>query len=202
MQPLQLRVVRSVALSRALKANAREKMISPMNHLLMNKSASTKVVFSLVLLAAAVFFFIKFSPATERHNGDAYFYDLQEQKLFVAPTGSIPPINGVKGAAMAGVRAIVISPNGDPADKKHLQIAYLEKYSPEIKALFEEVHQARSEGRSEEGRIDRKQVPSNTLVRRLEETNWQPLSSEEGKRIANEWNTPGPDGRMPVVCSP
>jgi hypothetical protein len=166
------------------------------------KSSAIKLVVSVVLLAMSVFFYVKFSPARERQDGDAYFYDLQEQKLFVAPRGSIPPINGIKGAPGAGVRAIVISPTGDPGDKKHLQIAYLEKFSPEIKALFDEVHQARKEGRSEEGRIDRKEVVANTLVRRLEDSNWASLTSDEGRKIADEWNTPGPDGKMPVICSP
>ncbi len=168
----------------------------------MNTSAPVKIVLALVLLAAAVVFFITLSPPREGRNGDAYFYDLQEQKLFVAPRGSIPPINGIKGGAMTAVRAIVISTTGDPADKKHRQIAYLEKYSPEIKQLFEEVRQARAEGRSEEGRIDRREVPANTLVRRLRDTAWQPLNSAEGRQIVGEWNTPGPDGRTPVVCSP
>jgi len=168
----------------------------------MNKSAAIKVVFSLVLLSAAVVFYVKLSPARESRDGDAYFYDLQEQQLFVAPRGAIPPINGIKGGAMAGVRAIVISTNGNPADKKHIQIAYLEKYSPEIKQLFEEVRQARAAGRSEEGRIDRRQVHANTWVRRLHDTDWQSLDTAEGKIIASEWNRPGPDGRTPVVCSP
>jgi len=168
----------------------------------MNKSAPVKVVFSLVLLAASVVFYIKLSPARESQDGDAYFYDLEQQQLFVAPRGSIPPINGVKGGAMAGVRAIVISTNGNPADKKHFQIAYLEKYSLEIKQLFEEVRQARAAGRSEEGRIDRKEVHANTFVRRLRDTDWRALDSAEGKEIANDWNVPGPDGRSPVICSP
>ena len=168
----------------------------------MNNSASVKVVFSLVLLSAAVVLYLKLSPARERQDGEAYFYDVEEQKLFVAPRGSIPPIKGLKGAANAGVRAIVISTSGNPADKGRLQIAYLEKYSPEIKQLFEEVRQARREGRSEEGRIDRKQVPPNTLVRRLQDAEWHALNTTEGKKIASEWNAPGPDGRTPVVCSP
>jgi hypothetical protein len=174
----------------------------PVNSRPINKSASVKVVFSLVLLSAAVVFYIKLSPTRESRDGDSYFYDVEQQQLFVAPRGSIPPINGIKGGAMAGVRAIVIATNGNPADKKHLQIAYLEKYSPEIKQLFEEVRQARAAGHSEEGRIDRKQVHANTLVRRLRDTEWQALDTTEGKEIANEWNIPGPDGRTPVVCSP
>ncbi|HUD47855.1 MAG TPA: hypothetical protein VMR33_13560 [Candidatus Baltobacteraceae bacterium] len=168
----------------------------------MKKPDAIKIAVSLVLLAASVVLFIKLSPARQSENTGAYFYDLQEQKLFVAPQGSIPPIDGMKGAAGASVRAIVIAPNGDPSDKKHLQIAYLEEYSPEIKALFEEVHKARLAGRSEEGRINRKEVAANTLVRRLQDKEWEPIDSAEGEKIANEWNTPGPDGRMPVVCSP
>ena len=168
----------------------------------MTRYAPAKVVLALILLAAAVVCFIKLSPARESRDENAYFYDLDEQKLFVAPRSSIPPIKGIKGAAMAGVRAIVVSKTGDPADKKHRQIAYLEKYSPEIKQLFEEVRQARAEGHSAEGRIDRSQIPPNTWVRRLKDTDWHALSTPEGEQIANEWNTPGPDGRVPVICSP
>jgi len=168
----------------------------------MKKSDRFQLLLAFALLAASVFFFIKFSPRRESQHGDAYFYDLQEQQLFVAPKGSIPPINGIKGTAMTGVRAIVIATNGNPADRKHFQIAYLEKYSPDIKQLFEEVRQARAAGRSEEGRIDRRQVHANTWVRRLHDTDWQSLDTAEGKIIASEWNRPGPDGRTPVVCSP
>jgi hypothetical protein len=168
----------------------------------MKKSTTVQIVLSSVLLVTSVVFFIKFSPARESEHGDAYFYDLEEQQLFVAPRGSIPPITGIKGAAMAGVRAIVIATNGNPTDKKHFQIAYLEKYSPDIKQLFEEVRLARAAGRSGEGRIDRREVHANTWVRRLHETEWQSLDSVEGKNIASEWNIPGPDGLLPVVCSP
>lgn len=177
-------------------------MIWPVRQKVVNKSSAIKLVLSLLLLASAGALYFKLKPARENENGDAYFYDVREQKLFVAPRGSIPPIAGIKGAPGDGVRAIVVSPTGDPADKKHQTIAYLEKYSPEIKELFEEVRQARAAGRSEEGRIDRKAVAANTLVRRLSDTNWQSLTSEEGRTIANEWNTPGPNGQAPVVCSP
>lgn len=168
----------------------------------MNKSAAIKVGLSIALFSVAVVIYLKLSPETAHGDGEAYFYDLEEKKLFVAPRGSIPPIAGIKGGAMAGVRAIVISTTGNAADKEHREIAYLEKYSPEIKQLFEEVRQARIAGRAAEGRIDRRQVPANTLVRRLHETEWHALDTTEGKAIASEWNTPGADGRSPVVCSP
>ena len=168
----------------------------------MNATSFIKVGVALSLLAGAVVCYFKLSPTSEAGGENAYFYDVEQQQLFVAPRGSIPPITGMKGGKSAGVRAIVISPTGDPGDKKHRQIAYLEKYSPEIKQLFEEVRQARAEGRSDEGRIDRSQVPPNTWVRRWHETEWHALSSNEDKQIASEWNVPGPDGRIPVVCSP
>ena len=167
-----------------------------------NKTAQVQLVLAFGLLAASVFFFLKFSPPHENQHGEAYFYDLDEHQLFVAPRGSIPPINGINGAAQAGVRAIVIATNGNPADKKNLTIAYLEKYSPETKKLFEEVRQARAEGRSEEGRIDRRLVPGNTWVRRLDDTNWEPLDTPQGKSISSDWQKPGPDGQLPTVCSP
>lgn len=168
----------------------------------MIQSQPFKVIFALVLLATAVVCYIKLSPVSESLNENGYFYDLQEQKLFVAPKASIPPITGIKGAAMAGVRAFVISTTGNPADKKHRQIAYLQKYTPEMKRLLEEDRQARAADRSEAGRIDRGQVPANTLVRRLHDTEWYPRDSAEGVKITTEWNVPGPDGQSPAICSP
>jgi len=168
----------------------------------MKKSSLFKIVLALLLLSVAVVCFIKLSPASESRHEGAFFYDLEEHQLFVAPKGSIPPIKGIKGAELAGVRAIVICTNGNPADKKHREIAYLEQYSPEIKQLFEEVRQARAAGHAPGRSIDRSQVPPNTLVRRLQETDWHALNTPEGENIVNEWNTPGPDGRVPIVCSP
>ena len=168
----------------------------------MNAANTLKLGAALCLLAGSVVAFIKLSPARESADEKSYFYDVEERKLFVAPSSSIPPTNGVKGAPMAGVRAIVISTTGDAADTKHRQIAYLETYSPEIKQIFEEVRQARAAGRSEEGRINRSQVAANTLVRRVTDSEWHAINSAEGSRIANEWNAPGPEGRLPVVCAP
>ena len=168
----------------------------------MKKNSLFKIGLALVLLSVAAVLFIKFSAAGDSQHEGIYFYDLEEHQIFVAPKGSIPPIKGIKGADQAGVRAIVICTNGNPADIKHRQIAYLEKYSPEIKQLFEEVRQARAAGHAATRSIDRSQLPPNTLVRRLQDTDWHALNTPEGNNIVNEWNTPGPDGRLPVVCSP
>lgn len=168
----------------------------------MKNPALYKLFLALLLLAAAIALFFQFKRSNQGGPDDAYFYDLAEKQLFVAPKGSIPPIKGIKGVDQAGVRAIVVCSNGNPADKAHLTIAYLEKYSPEIKQLFEEVRQARLEGRSEEGRINRRDIPPNTLVRTLQDTNWFPLNTPEGQQVVNGWKIPGPDGQIPVICSP
>ncbi len=165
-------------------------------------SSSVKIAISLALLGLALWIYRSLSPADDSRDENAFFYDLTEQKLFVVPRKSIPPIDGIHGKPMAGVRAIVVSTSGDPADKKHQKIGYLEKYTPELKAIFEEVQRARLEGRAAEARIDRGQVPHNTLVRRLQESEWHPLDSAEGEKITSDWNVAGPDGRMPVICSP
>lgn len=168
----------------------------------MKLSHGIKVGGALGLIALAVACYLRLSPEAEGSGARTYFYDLQEKRLFTLPSGVIPPVQGLRGTQSEAVRAVVVSITGDPADRKHQQIAYLEKYTPEQKQLFEEVRRARTEGRSEEGRIDRKQIPANTLVRRLNDAEWHALNSPEGARIANEWQAPGPDGRVPVVCSP
>lgn len=165
-------------------------------------AASGKLAISLALIGLAVFLYWKLSPEDENHDENAYFYDLTEQKLFVAPRKSIPPIDGLHGKPKAGVRAVVISLSGDPSDERHRKIGYLETYTPELKAIFEEVQRARLEGRAAEARIDRSQVPRNTLVRRLQDTEWHSLASPEGEKITSDWNVAGTDGRMPVICSP
>jgi hypothetical protein len=166
------------------------------------KKELSKLLLAVLLLGVAAFFYIKFSSAQGDVGDRAYFFDLNEKELFVAPRGSIPPISGIKRAKDAGVRAVVISTSGDPRDKKHHKIAYLEKYSPELKQMFEAVQRARTAGQSSEGIVQRSEVPAGTLVRRPNETEWHTLTSSEGKRIVTEWNVPGPDGLVPVVCSP
>jgi hypothetical protein len=131
-----------------------------------------------------------------------YFYDLTQQKLFGAPRASVPPIAGLNGQADGAVRAIVVTATGNPREKKQLTIAYLEKYTPEMKALFESLRQAEAAGKSTAGMIPHGIVPRSTLVRRLTDTKWHPMTSAEGERIVSGWNVPDASGRYPVVCVP
>src|SRR6185369_6110613 len=137
------------------------------------------------------------SPAHESQDQNTFFYDLAEQKLFVAPRSAIPPIPGIKKTELTGVRAVVICTNGRPNDPASRKIAYLEKYSPELKQVMEAVQAGK----------DNPVPPRGTrqgliYVKRLADTEWQPVSSPEGEKILSEWNVPGPDGKLPMVCSP
>src|SRR2546427_3479791 len=92
---------------------------------------------SVVLLAGAAFRFSRFLGERAQAGENAYFYDLSERKLFVAPRTPVPPIRGINNDEPDGMRAIVISTSGNPKDKASQKIAYLEKYAPELKQQFE-----------------------------------------------------------------
>lgn len=141
-----------------------------------------------------------YSSALKGRNASdrAFFYDLREKKLFTAPRDSVPPIKGLKGGEDDGVRAIVIATNGNPADHSARTIAYLEKYSPTLKA---QILRARREGGSLE--MGRTEAMGHRLVKRLADSEWFPMSSPIGERIVSEWAVPRPNGGVvPVVCLP
>ena len=168
----------------------------------MHPSPRVNLLLALLLGVLACVLFWVLHPTDDEAAEKAYFYDIEEHRLFAAPRNQIPPIPGIHGRPGTGVRAVVISTTGDPKDEKHRQIAYLEKYSPETKRLLEEVRTARSEGRQPTAVVDRSAASSNTWVRRLNDSEWVPLSSPEGERMTSEWNRPGPDGTTPAVCIP
>lgn len=152
-----------------------------------------------LLLAAVGLVAISILHRTNDPDGKVYFYDLSQQKLFAAPRSSVPPIRGIDNDEQDGVRAIVISENGNPADRKHRRIAYLEKYTPQLKAQFEAIQKNGVDGTTS---LRREDVPASTLVRRLTDRDWYPMNSAEGEKIVSEWNVPGPNGTYPVVCVP
>ncbi len=127
----------------------------------------------------------------------AFYYDLSEQKLFVAERGLIPPIRGLNDATEDGVRAVVISRTGKPEDKASQEIAYLETCSPELKQQMET---AKAAGTSPA--MGRTAAQGHRLVKRVKDVDWVSLATPEGERIVAEWTTSAPNGATPVVCSP
>jgi hypothetical protein len=132
----------------------------------------------------------------------AYFYDLSERKLFVAPRTSVPPREGVNKGEFDAVLAMVISTNGNCDDKKSRGVAFLQKYSPQLKQQMEAVQRAGAAAGSLELEIGRGQAGDHIFVRRLSEDKWYTQASPEGQKIMIEWQVEGPDAKMPVPCYP
>ena len=136
------------------------------------------------------------------HDGDgisekAFYYALSEKMLFVAERGLIPPIRGINDATEDGVRAVVISRSGKADDRAGREIAYLETYSPELKQQMEA---AKAAGTSPA--MGRTAAQGHRLVKRVKDVDWVSLATPEGERIVCEWTVSGPNGPVPIVCSP
>ncbi|MEW6158492.1 MAG: hypothetical protein AB1813_13750 [Verrucomicrobiota bacterium] len=163
----------------------------------MSKRDLKLLILCLVLLGVTGFMIVR--QYLNRSDGQTrvFFYDLSEKKLFTGVSTLVPPIKGLNDAEEDAVRAIVISTNGKPEDKSSWKIAYLEMYSPELKQQFE---RAQREGGSPE--LSRAQAQNHRFVRRLEDREWYPMSSNEASLILNEWLTAGPGGEPAVICTP
>lgn len=162
-----------------------------------------KVTGAVLALAVAVFGFVRFALSTSPSEGLAYFYDLSAKELFTAPHSSVPPIRGVSGEEEDGVRAIVVSATGDCEDEKSRAIAYLETYTPELKRQVE-MRKSNATGLEENApaTIRRGEAHGFILVKRPEEKHWHSMTSPEAQKILATLSTPGPNGKVPVVCVP
>jgi len=87
-----------------------------------------------------------------------------------------------------------------------LKIAYLEKYSPEFRALLERAQAAHAARRPFEETIPGQNSDysrENTMVKRPGEDSWHTLASEEGREIMAEWREwRGPAGQSPIISVP
>jgi len=138
----------------------------------------------------------------------AYFYDLSADKLFVDDARQHPPIfgrpDGSRGDPedMDGVLAMVYVCGPDCGSGER-RIAYLKKYTDEMKRLRDQWDAAMAEGRPgpEEVR-DRVFVSENTLVRAVDGESWYSESSEEGQQIMAVLSRKCPNGEFPTLCDP
>jgi hypothetical protein len=161
----------------------------------MNPRAQIQLAAALLMLLAAGFFFYN-SWRANSSGPKAFFYDLSKNQLFEADANLIPPIRGIDNADEDGVKAVVIAAN--PSDRKNRRIAYLERFSPELKRDMEEARANHTAPL-----ISRAAAQSLRFVRRpAADAQWYPMISPEGQRIVSEWTAPGPDGLSPVVCVP
>jgi hypothetical protein len=131
-----------------------------------------------------------------------WFYDQGAQRLYPAPRDLIPP-DGTDGAR---VRAMVIGFQGLGNNVSQLKIAYLEKYSPELKALLERAqaaHAARQPFSEKIPSAGSAYFQDNTMVKRPGEASWHTLGSAETREIMAEWREwRGPAGQPPIISVP
>jgi hypothetical protein len=158
-----------------------------------------------VLAAVAVMFAI----ASVRHfrgRGEdkamVWFYDQSARQLYPAPRYLIPP----DGNGDTRVRAVVIGFQGMGNEVSQLKIAYLEKYSPEFKALLERAEEARAAGRPFGEKIpppNSAYFQENAMVKLPDEAFWHNLASAEARQIMTEWRDwRGPAGQRPIISVP
>jgi len=110
----------------------------------------------------------------------AWFYDLNTEKLFTAKAGLTPPIAAPSGplpdGQPAGVKAFVLSYVAEPNEAKRF-IGFLQTTEPASPKPI-------------------------VLVRTLEDANWIPLDTPQGRAIIQEPFRPNERGETPHVYSP
>ena len=109
----------------------------------LKKEQKKQLTLAGVLFGLAIMFFFLFNRAAPEPM--EFFYDESEEVLFEAPAGSIPPIRGINDNVVDGVRAIVIAPKGKSRDASARRIAYLEKWSSQLKQQLEAAAKAKKQ---------------------------------------------------------
>ena len=97
------------------------------------------------------------------------------------------------------MRAVVIQPAQDGAEQT---IAYLEKFSTQLKKDIDMSRKAEETGDIYNRVIGRNQSKSHIFVRKLDSDKWYPMASMEGIKISSSWQIEDKDGNMPVIVNP
>ena len=161
---------------------------------------------SLAVLTALALFLIVNRVRHFRNDGEAgarvWFYDQNASRLYPASRDLIPP----DGNNEVRVRAMVVGFQGMGNEVNQLKIAYLEKYSPEFKALLERAaaaHAAKSPFGEKIPSQSSAYYQGNTFVKRPEEDSWHTVGTAEARQIMAEWrNWRGPAGQPPIISVP
>ena len=168
-----------------------------------------EVAAAVILAAAGVGLIASHLQAAWRSGEEGakvWFYDQSERRLYEAPRDTVPPDKGIGGPSGDGVRAVVVSFRPEQSDPHKRRIAYLETHTPALKQLLDRARTAHAAGRAFTERIpprDSDYFRTNTLVKRVEETEWHLTGSPEGRAVMSEWQSwRGPDGQPPIVCVP
>jgi len=112
-------------------------------------------------------------------EGQIWFYNLKTQELFAGSDRSVPPIDTQSGAATA-VQACVYTCDVNPKSTNRF-IAYLKKFSPELKQAIDAALQRADDQSSIGFMLERN--PEGVLVSSLEAAQWFPELSDQGQKI-------------------
>jgi hypothetical protein len=179
----------------------------PSNPVAVKSSAKTLLLNSAFASLAifATFFTVnrlKHFRAIGETGAKVWFYDQSAKRLYAAPRDLVPP----DGNDDTRVRATVIGFEGMGNNVSQLKIAYLEKYSPELKATLERARKAHAALKPFSEKIPSQGSPyykANTFVKQKNETSWHELGSAEAATILAAWHDwHGPGGQRPVISVP
>jgi hypothetical protein len=124
----------------------------------------------------------------------AWFYDMNTGRLFIAGSGKAGPVKAPSGplseGGPAGFRATVYSYVLDPNDAE-LFVGFLEKPNPAVGA-----------GEGPPDRSDFDDWARRTLIRRIDSNDWVPATSIAGEQIIAELALPNEKGQTPIYQVP
>lgn len=157
-----------------------------------------KIIAILLLVGFATWKFLTSPKLSETYDPKIYFYDISAQELFKSDQSNIPPIQGIDNDEMDGVRAVVIESSSFSGRK----IAYLEKFSNQLKTDIEKSRLSEASGEVYPRKISRSDSKGHIFVRRADEEKWYSMNSKEGNKIVSEWQIEDSEGNMPVIVNP
>jgi hypothetical protein len=177
-----------------------------------NSGLTTIVAIAGLALALIAIAFQLHRPTPVFKMGNAYFYDMDTDKVFVSSAGDIPPINvpGSTGAKPMGARAMVFACH-DCKDEKDRFVGWVEVYTPETKAKLEDVsHQSRGAaspitpqrmmmmGGGDGGHLLAKPDPANPQWK----NGFVDFTADEGSKVMLDAQQRCGEGTVPQMCQP
>jgi len=151
----------------------------------------------LLLLVAIITLLVPPKTKTVQHTDKQWFYDLNTDKLFIADKNLIPPIEAPSGplpnGQPAGVRAYVLTYASKANESKRF-IAFLETANPDVENASPGSTDTKAGGAGRWGH--------GKLIRRLEDEQWVPADSTDGRAILEEAFTPDENGERPYYVRP
>ena len=150
---------------------------------------------SILLIVIIVLLIPEETVKVEEYKKD-WFYDVNTGKLFVAKQGLVPPVQSpwgsLAGGVPAGVRAYVFSYKPDPNESERF-IGFLEIPDPNAESAA-----SASDGPSKGAQL----WGEGRLIRRVEDEQWYPANSIEGRAILKELFLPNEDGGVAIYYPP